>query len=142
MKLLNVVLCVVFLVVMCGCACPCKKFCQPEVARYAWVAGLKAERADYYKKLHANPWPAVSKKITECNIRNYSIYVREIEGKLYLFSYLEYIGKDFDADMKKMAADPETQKWWKETDPCQAPLPDALAKKGIWSDVTEIFHQR
>jgi L-rhamnose mutarotase len=46
----------------------------------------------------------------------------------------------FDADMKLMAADPETQRWWKETDPCQAPLPDAAVKGKIWSDAREVFH--
>ena len=108
--------------------------------RYCWVTGLNPEKAEYYEELHANPWPGVSKKIRECNIRNYSIHKRQIDGKLYLFSYLEYIGDDFEADMKKMAADPETQRWWKETDPCQLPLPDAVAEGGMWSDTQEVFY--
>lgn len=54
----------------------------------------------------------------------------------------EYTGRDFDADMKKMAADPETQRWWRETDPCQLPLPDAAAKDKIWADMTEVYYQR
>jgi L-rhamnose mutarotase len=82
----------------------------------------------------------VNAKLKECNIRNYSIYEREINGKIYLFSYLEYTGKNFDADIKKMAADPETQRWWKQTDPCQAPLPDALKAGKIWSDTKELYH--
>ena len=57
----------------------------------------------------------------------------------YLFAYLEYTGTNFDADMKRMAADPETQRWWKETDPCQSPLPDAAAKGKIWSDTKEVY---
>lgn len=115
--------------------------CAPQtVQRHAWVTGLKPEKADYYRKLHANPWPAVNAKIKECNIRNFSIYERDIAGKSYLFAYLEYTGNDFDADMKKMAADPETRRWWKETDPCQSPLPDAAAKGQIWSDTKEIYH--
>lgn len=115
--------------------------CAPQtVQRHAWVTGLKPEKADYYRKLHANPWPAVNARIKECNIRNFSIYERDIAGKSYLFAYLEYTGNDFDADMKKMAADPETRRWWKETDPCQSPLPDAAAKGQIWSDTKEIYH--
>ena len=39
-----------------------------------------------------------------------------------------------------MAADPETQRWWKETDPCQSPLPDARKAGKIWSDTKEIYH--
>ena len=44
--------------------------------------------------------------------------------------------------MKKMAADPETQRWWKETDPCKQPLPDAAAKRKIWSDTMEVYYLR
>ncbi|MGY4536385.1 L-rhamnose mutarotase [Mucilaginibacter sp. UYNi724] len=42
--------------------------------------------------------------------------------------------------MQKMAADPNTQKWWKRTDPTQIPLPDAAAKGKILSDMQEVFH--
>lgn len=115
--------------------------CAPvKVTRYAWVTGLKPEKAAYYRQLHANPWPSVNAMLKKCNIRNYSIYEREIDGKSYLFSYLEYTGNDFDADMKAMAADPETRRWWKETDPCQAPLPDARKAGKIWSDAKEVYH--
>lgn len=110
--------------------------------RFFWVTGLDPEKAEYYEELHANPWPGVSRTITECNIRNFSIHKREIEGKLYLFAYLEYVGKDFATDMARMAEDPETIRWWKETDPCQIPLPDAAAKGVIWSETTEVFFQK
>jgi L-rhamnose mutarotase len=116
----------------------CAGVSRPPV-RYAWVTGLKPEKAEYYKQLHAHPWPGVMKQLKACHVQNYSIHLREIDGKLYLFSYLEYTGKHFDDDMKKMAADPETQRWWKETDPCQAPLPEAAAKGKIWSDAAEVF---
>lgn len=112
---------------------------QP-VQRHAWVTGLKPEKADYYRKLHAEPWPAVNATLKRSNIRNFSIYEREIAGKTYLFAYLEYTGRDFDADMKKMAECPHTQRWWKETDPCQSPLPDALKAGKIWSDTKEVYH--
>ena len=131
-----------FAVALTGCCAlsprgTCAKPAEPK--RFAWVTGLKPEKAAYYKDLHAHPWPAVNKMIHDCNIRNFSIHLREIDGKQYLFAYLEYVGTDFDADMKKMAADPETQRWWKETDPCQSPLPDAAAKGKIWSDTEEVY---
>jgi L-rhamnose mutarotase len=131
---IRIILCLLPVICLTGCAT------QKAPQRYAWVTGLKPEKAEYYRQLHANPWPSVNKMIKECHIQNFSIYEREIDGKLYLFAYLEYTGKDFDADMKKMAADPETQRWWKETDPCQWPLPDAAAKGKIWSDLTEVYH--
>jgi L-rhamnose mutarotase len=107
--------------------------------RYAWITGLKPDKAEYYRQLHANPWPAVNQMIKDCHIRNFSIHECEIEGKLYLFAYLEYTGKNFDADMQRMAADPETQRWWKETDPCQLPLPPAAAAGKIWADTKQVY---
>ncbi len=109
------------------------------IKRFGMVTGLKPEKLAYYKQLHAAVWPAVLKKIKECNIQNYSIYLKEIEGRQYLFSYFEYTGNDFEEDMKKMSADSTTQKWWKETDPCQQPLPDAAAKRQTWSAMEEVF---
>lgn len=109
--------------------------------RYGMVTGLKPEKMEQYKKLHASPWPEVQKRISECNIQNYSIYLQKIENQYFLFSYFEYSGSDFNADMEKMAADSMTQKWWKETDPCQLPLKEALAKHQIWSSMEEVFHQ-
>ncbi len=122
---------------LAGCATTPK-----EPQRHAWITGLKPEKAEDYRRLHAHPWPGVNQMLKECHIRNFSIYEREIAGKLYLFAYLEYTGKDFDADMRKMAADPETQRWWKETDPCQLPLPEAAAKGKIWADTMEVYHLR
>lgn len=112
------------------------------IQRFGMVTGLKPEKMEYYKKLHAAVWPAVQKKITECNIHNYSIYLKKVNGQWLLFSYFEYIGNDFDADMKKMADDSTTQRWWKETDPCQLPLPNAAAKNQVWSDMEEVFHEK
>ncbi|MBS1577278.1 MAG: L-rhamnose mutarotase [Bacteroidetes bacterium] len=112
------------------------------VRRFGMVTGIKPDKIEYYKKLHANAWPQVQKMITTCNIQNYSIYLQKIDDKYYLFSYFEYTGNDFDADMKKMAADSTTQRWWKETDPTQIPLPEAAAKKETWTNMEEVFHQQ
>ncbi len=41
--------------------------------RYGMVIGLRAEKLDEYKKLHAAVWPEVLKMIKEFNNQNYSI---------------------------------------------------------------------
>lgn len=110
-----------------------------KVMRVGQVIGLRPEKKDYYVQLHANTWPGVLKRIRDSNIRNYSIYLAELEGKLYLFSYFEYVGDDFEGDMAKIAADPETQRWWKETDPCQIRLPGTPEGKW-WKPIPEVFH--
>ena len=44
--------------------------------RYGWVIGLRSEKIDEYKRLHAAAWPGVLQMIKECHIQNYSIYLR------------------------------------------------------------------
>jgi L-rhamnose mutarotase len=88
--------------------------------RMGMVIGLKADKVEVYKRLHAAVWPEILAKISDCNIRNYSIYLRQPEN--LMFSYFEYHGTDFAADMAKMAADPRTQEWWAVCMPCQDPL--------------------
>jgi L-rhamnose mutarotase len=108
------------------------------VRRYCSVIGLKADKEEYYRKLHADVWPSVLDRIRKSNMRNYSIHTTEIEGKKYLISYFEYVGQDFDSDMQAIADDPETQRWWKETDPCQRQLPNR--KPGAnWSETEMVF---
>ena len=109
--------------------------------RYGMVIGLREAKIPYYKELHRNVWPDVVAKMQECNMQNYSIYLRKLaDGKHYLFSYFEYVGVDYDSDMAKMADDPTTQKWWDECMPCQEPLAD-VAEGEWWAGMEEVFHQ-
>ena len=114
--------------------------CVQQVKRYGMVIGVREEKLAEYKKLHAAVWPGVLKTIKDCNIRNYSIYLHELEdGKYYLFGYFEYSGEDFKADMEKMAADPVTQKWWELCEPCQIPLSNRQEGEW-WANMEEVFH--
>lgn len=102
--------------------------------RYCQLIGLRPEARDEYIRYHANVWPGVLATIEACNIRNYSIYLHDD----LLVAYFEYHGDDFDADMKRMAADPETQRWWSIMDPMQELLP--AAGPGRWLEIPEVFH--
>ena len=98
---------------------------------------LRPEKAEEYKSLHAAVWPGVLATITACNIRNFSIYLREPE--MLLFATWEYHGEDFAADAAKMAADKRTQDWWALCMPMQAPL--TTRKEGEWwAMAEEVFH--
>ena len=58
---------------------------KQDIQRYGMVIGIKPEKIVEYKRLHANTWPGVLAMIRECNIRNYSIYLKEVSpGKHYL----------------------------------------------------------
>ena len=108
--------------------------------RFGSVIVLHPDKVDEYKRLHAAVWPEVLAMIASCHIRNYSIYMRTLpDGRPYLFSYFEYTGTDYAADMARMAADPTTQQWWALCKPCQQPLPDRESDEW-WSDMEEVFH--
>ena len=105
------------------------------VKRYGQVIGVKAERLEEYKAYHAAVWPEVLDTIRACNIRNYTIFHKDGQ----LFAYFEYVGKDFEADMAKMAADPKTQEWWAIMMPMQEPL-GTRAEGEWWADLQAVFH--
>ena len=108
--------------------------------RYGSVIGLRDKKLEEYKTLHAAVWPDVLEMIAACHIRNYSIFLRRMpDGRPYLFSYFEYTGADFAADLARMAADPKTQAWWTLCEPCQHPLDDR-APGEWWAGMEEVFH--
>ena len=77
--------------------------------RMGLVIGLKPEVIPEYRRIHAAVWPEILDLISRCNIRNYTIFLREPEN--LLFASWEYHGHDFDADMAVMRADPRMQDW-------------------------------
>ncbi|SLN46913.1 L-rhamnose mutarotase [Pseudoruegeria aquimaris] len=105
--------------------------------RMGMMIGVAPEKVEEYKRLHADVWPGVLAMISACNIRNYSIFLKEPEN--ILFGYWEYHGSDFAADAAKMAADPETQRWWDVCMPCQVPL-DTRKEGEWWAMMDEVFH--
>jgi L-rhamnose mutarotase len=108
---------------------------QGKRERYASVIRLLPDRREQYLELHSAVWPSVEATITACNIRNYTIW---LNGDL-LFGYYEYVGEDHDADQATMAADPETQRWWRLTDPCQERLP-GTPEGQQWTRLPEVWH--
>lgn len=103
--------------------------------RFGMVLRVKPEGEAEYCAQHEKVWPGVLDMIRQCNIRNYSIFLKD--GILY--SYFEYVGDDFEADMAKMAADPVTQQWWAVVRPLTEPV--ATAKPGeFWAGMVEVFH--
>jgi L-rhamnose mutarotase len=103
--------------------------------RYGSVIRIKLESAEAYRKYHARVWPEVLEVIGQCNIRNYSIFLKDD----LLFAYFEYHGADYAADMAKMAADPKTREWWSIMTPMQEPL-ETRAPGEWWANMDEVFH--
>ncbi|MGV2051072.1 L-rhamnose mutarotase [Agrobacterium sp. 22-209-1] len=105
--------------------------------RMGMVIGVKPEMIAEYKRLHAAVWPEILALISDCNIRNYTIFLRDPEN--LLFGYWEYHGSDISADMAKMAASPKNQEWWSFTIPCQQPL-ESRKEGEWWAMMEETFH--
>jgi L-rhamnose mutarotase len=103
--------------------------------RYGSVIKVKPETLGEYKRYHAAVWPDVLNMIRKCNIRNYSIFLKDD----FLFGYFEYHGTDYKADMATMAADPRTQEWWAVMMPMQQPL-DTRKEGEWWAEMEEVFH--
>ena len=103
--------------------------------RVASIIRLRTEHAERYRELHGAVWPDVLRALRRANVQNYSIFERD--G--YLFSYLEYVGEDYTADMASIEQDDATRRWWALTDPCQEPL-DTAGPGERWAPATEVFH--
>ena len=108
--------------------------------RYAMVTRVRPGKLAEYTALHADVWPDVLSMIHECNICNYSVHASQLpDGHDYLFSYFEYVGENFEADMKKMANDEVTQHWWAVCKPMLEPVAE-LAPGEVWAPLEEVFY--
>lgn len=100
--------------------------------RFIQYSELKPEKVNDYVRLHASPWPELLDLLTRCNIHNYSISIR---GNT-LYTYYEYTGNDYEADMAQMEADSVMQRWWTFSKPCFLHHDEAH----YYDDLQEIFY--
>ena len=105
------------------------------IRRFAQMIRLKPEGARDYIEHHKAVWPGVLTMIEQCNIQNYSIFIKD----LTLFAYFEYVGTHFEGDMQTMAEDATTQRWWDVVKPLMDPI-ETRSKGEFWADMEEIFH--
>jgi L-rhamnose mutarotase len=105
--------------------------------RMGRVIKLKPEIIAEYKRIHAAVWPEILKAIKDSHVQNYTIFLKEPEN--ILFSYWEYVGSDYEADMAAIKLAPRMQEWWNVTDPMQRPF-DTRVPGTWWADLEEVFH--
>ena len=120
---------VIIAVVGSGCT-------RPQVERVGMVVGLRPDKIAEYKELHADSTPGVRDLLTKYNMRNFTIYLHQIDGKWYEFGYYEYVGDDFEADMAKLDAEPRNKAWLEICDPMQVPLKGEKS----WAVMEEVYH--
>ena len=100
------------------------------------MIGIAPEKIPEYKQLHGAVWPEILQSLTDANIRNYSIFLREPEN--LLFGYWEYVGDDFEADMATIAGLDVTKRWWDLCMPCQRPL-ESRGEGEWWAMMEQVF---
>jgi L-rhamnose mutarotase len=96
--------------------------------RMGFVLGIRPEAIAEYERLHRETWPEILQIISDAQIRNYSIFLKEPEN--LLFAYWEYHGSDFAADQARLAAEPRMKDWWALCEPMQRPL--ETRRPGEW----------
>ncbi|KAF8162772.1 rhamnose mutarotase [Crassisporium funariophilum] len=113
----------------------------PHSKRVCQLIKLKPTAVDEYIKIHAQVWPGVLAAIERAHMIDYSIH--HFPPLQLLIATFKYTGDDFDADMKKVAEDPETQRWWKLTDGMQESFVEGAEGSGRdvpwWITVPEVF---
>lgn len=108
-----------------------------QVKRVGMVIGIKPDKISAYEALHADSNAGVRDLLNKYHMHNFSIFIHQLDdGRYYLFGYYEYTGRDYEGDMKKLAAEPRNQKWLSVTDPMQAPLPGQHS----WATMQEVYH--
>ncbi|KAJ7460885.1 rhamnose mutarotase [Mycena galericulata] len=112
---------------------PTKRVCQ--------LIKLKPSAEAEYRAIHAAVWPGVLAALERAHVRDYSIhYYAPLQ---LLIANFKYTGSDYEADMKKVGEDPETQRWWKVTDGMQETLVEGAEGSGgqipWWAEAEEVF---
>lgn len=110
---------------------------EVEPMRVGMVIKIKEDQIAEYKRLHGDDHHGVRDLLIKYNMRNFSIFLHRLEdGNYYEFGYYEYVGNNFEEDMKQLAAEPRNIEWLKVCDAMQIPL-DGYES---WADMETIFY--
>jgi len=131
--MLLVILFCFFMIWGCVQKAPVEK--KQNIKRFGMVVGIDPAMIDKYKELHADTNPGVRDLLSKYHMQNFSIFLQEIDGKLYEFGYYEYTRDDYEGDMAKLDKEPRNIEWLKVCDPMQVPLPGA---KG-WTIMEKVY---
>ncbi|KZP00787.1 rhamnose mutarotase [Calocera viscosa TUFC12733] len=121
-----------------------------EGKRVCQVIKLRKEHEEEYKRIHASVWPSVLAALRKAHIVDYSIHFlpsppypsggEELAG--LLIATFKYVGRDWDADMRGIAEDEETRRWWWVTDGMQSSFVSGATGSEAgewWTDCQEVF---
>jgi len=97
---------------------------------------LKDECEAEYRRLHADGNAGVRDLLQKYHLRNSSIFLHRINGRLYEFGTYSYCGTDRAHDMALLDAEPRNQAWLRVCDPMQ----ESVAPGGQgWSLMQSVY---
>ena len=107
-----------------------------EVKCESMVINVKPENLDQYLALHAYSVEGVRDSLIKYNLRNFSIFITQLEdSNYYKLGYYEYWGDDFETDMKMLYVEPRNKAWLELCDPMQIPLKG----ESSWKEMKRIY---
>ena len=129
---------IITIIILSGCRQQATPQAKKDIKRVGMVIGIKPEKIEEYKILHADSNPGVRDLLSKYHMHNFSIFLQEIDGKLYEFGYYEYTGDDFEGDMAKLDVEPRNIEWLKICDPMQIPLPGSEG----WVEMEQVYYNK
>lgn len=100
--------------------------------RHAIITKLKPDMVQHYIDLHNKIWPEVVAMGHSAGLRNYSIH----RIGTYLFSYYEYVGNNYEADMAWKDSQDIVKQWQAATAVCF----DSVTEEEKTISLQEIFY--
>ncbi|MBL1068100.1 L-rhamnose mutarotase [Streptomyces sp. 7-21] len=102
--------------------------------RVCFLLKVREDRAEEYKKRHAEVWPEMREALSAAGWHNYSLFLRP-DG--LLVGYLET--EDFEAAQRAMAETDVNARWQAEMAPFFESLDGARPDEAM-KPLTEVFH--
>ena len=138
--MLGFILCSLFVLNSCSTKQQKDETAEPKVSKViGMVIGIKPEKIEEYKKLHADANAGVRDLLTKYNMHNFSIFIKQFDdGKSYLFGYYEYTGNNYEADMAALDKEQRNIEWLETTDPLQIPFNGETS----WSQMERVYYNK
>jgi L-rhamnose mutarotase len=103
--------------------------------RLGMMNEVKPESLNAYRILHAEDNQGIRDLLVKYHLRNYSMFLKQIENRWLAFAYCEYAGRDFVSDMNALNIDARYQEW---QNACKKMHVSTDADQE-WNDMEQIF---
>ena len=104
--------------------------------RYGMVIGVRPEKLEEYKRLHAAVWPEILRLLTEAAC---AATIRSSRRTSCCSATSNITATILKPAFQRMNAEPIVKEWYAVCEPCQVPL--ATRKPGEWwAEMAEVFH--